>query len=251
MGSRPGTARRPARTSASAARFEARARAARWRARRRVLVVLVAVAAVAGAGWLGWSGPLLRVRSVQVVGLQGDEAARVQALGAPYRAQPLAQVDTGALRRDVGALAYVERAQVERGWPSTLRLRVTRRVPVAAVQRAGGGYALLDASGVGFEVAGQPPRGVPVMALPSAGRARSDALAAALAVLAALPPPVHGSVTRVDATSAADVQVHWRGRVLVWGSATDLPLKGRVLQALLKQLARVYDVSAPHTPVLR
>lgn len=262
MRARPGTGRRPSASqtgsqrggsrgpvSPSAARFEARARAARWRARRRVLIVLLIGGVLAAVSWASWSGPLLRVRGVQVVGLHGAEAAQAEGFGAPYLNRPLPQVDVASIEREVEQLPYVRQVHVQRGWPSTLRLHVTRRVAVAAVALPGGGFALLDDTGRGFESVRKVPSSVPVMTLPVARR--GEALTAALAVLAALPPPIRGSATHVSAASPANVQVRWRGRVLVWGTAQDLPLKARVLQALLRQPATIYDVSAPHTPVLR
>ena len=248
MSTRSTTVREP--LSAASARFEARARAARWRSRRpRVIAVAVAVVLLVLAV-LAWSGPLLRVRHVEVRGVSGAQAQQVRDLAAPVQGSALPRVDTDVLGQQVGRLPYVASARVERAWPWTLRLVVTPRVAVAAVPRLGGGMTLVDAGGVAFAQATRAPSGVPVVRVPIGERGR-DALAATLTVLDGLPVSLRAKVSQVTATTADDVQMRWRGASVVWGSAADTELKARVLVALSRKPAHVYDVSSPHTPVLR
>jgi cell division protein FtsQ len=248
MSTRSTTVREP--LAAASARFEARARAARWRARRPVLLLAAAVAVLAVLAVLAWFGPLLGVRSIAVRGVSGADAARVRALAVPVKGTPLPQVDTGLVARQVEQLPYVQAARVERAWPSTLRVVVQPRVAVAAVPASNGGVRLVDADGVAFARAAKPPRGVPVVRVPLGGKGR-DALAATLTVLESLPSGLRAGVSQVTADTADDVQMRWRGSTVVWGSADANALKAQVLLALSQKRARVYDVSSPHTPVLR
>jgi cell division protein FtsQ len=139
---------------------------------------------------------------------------------------------------------------VQRGWPSTLRLVVRPRVAVAAVPAAGVGYRLVDASGVAFATAARPPAGVPVIDVPVGVKA-ADTLTAALTVLDALPATLRSRISRVSADSPDDVRMRLGAATVVWGSGDDSELKARVLIALVKHKATVYDVSSPSTPVLR
>ncbi len=237
--------------SAASARFEARARAARWRARRPALVAGAVAAVVLLLAALSWFGPLLRVRNVDVRGVVGAQAAQVRELAASQRGTPLPRADAVAVTRQVGELPYVASARVQRAWPWTLRVVVQPRVAVAAVPRAGGGgLRLVDADGVPFATVQRAPSGVPVLRVP-VGEAGRDALAATLTVLDGLPEALRAKVSQVSATTPDDVRMRWRGATVVWGSAADTELKAQVLQALSRQRAAVYDVSSPHTPVLR
>ncbi|GAA4353112.1 cell division protein FtsQ/DivIB [Angustibacter luteus] len=234
----------------TSARFEARARAARWRARRPVLVTALVVVALLGLGLLAYAGPLLTVRTIEVRGVTGTMAEQVRQAAAGARGEPLGRVDTGGLGRRVKDLPQVADVSVERGWPTTLRLVVRPRVAVAAVPSSGGGYRLVDASGVAFEAAAKAPKGLPVLRVP-VGPESADTLSAALTVLDAVPAGMRSKISRVSATSPDDVQMRWGAATVVWGSAQDSELKAEVLTALSKHRATVYDVSSPHTPVLR
>ncbi len=235
---------------ASSARFEARARAARWRSRRPGLLAAGLVVVLVALGVVGWAGPVLVVRSVTVTGVAGAQAGQVRTAGDAARGTPLLQVDTGALAEQVGGLPFVAGVQVERAWPSTLRLVVTPREPAAAVPRTAGGYRLVDAGGVVYAVVSRPPKGVPVVKVPLSGDSRA-ALTAALTVLDGLPPALRRTVSQVSATTPDDVRMRVGGSKVVWGSADQTPFKARVLSDLMRRRATVYDVSSPHTPVLR
>ncbi|KQX63601.1 cell division protein FtsQ/DivIB [Angustibacter sp. Root456] len=236
--------------SAASARFEARARAARWRARRPALVAFALATVVVLLAAVSWFGPLLDVRHVEVRGLTGAQAAQVRDLAATQRGTPLPRADASAVRREVSQLPYVASVRVQRAWPWTLRVVVRPRVAVAAVPQPGGGLRLVDADGVPFATVRQAPSGLPVLRVP-VGAAGRDALAATLTVLDGLPEPLRANVSQVSASTPDDVRMRWRGATVVWGSAANTPLKAQVLQALSRQQAKVYDVSSPHTPVLR
>lgn len=248
MSTRSTTVREP--VSQTAARFEARARAARWRSRRTPLVAALAAIVLLLLGALAWVGPLLVVRSVVVTGLSGTEAAAVRSVGQAERGTPLLRVDAAAVGARVGRLPYVAQVRVGRQWPSTLRLAVTRRVPVAAVPRGDGRFQLVDSSGTSYQVVAAVPRAVPVVSVPLTGGSR-DALAAALAVLEGLPGTLRSKVSQVNAVTAQDVRMRLGSAQVVWGSADEVSLKVKVLSEMLRLQARVYDVSSPRAPAVR
>ena len=227
-----------------------RALARRLLVRRVVLRVGIAAAVVGLAAWVLLASPLLAVRTVEVTGTTRLPAAEVAALVEPARDVPLARVDAGELERQVGALPAVRSVDVSRGWPSTLRVRVVERLPIAAVP-AEGGVQLVDRDGVVVATATEPPADMPVVQVDVA-TAGSAAVREAAAVLNALPAELRLQVEQVSAATRDSVTLALRGgSQVLWGSADDSARKAAVLGVLLQRPAEVYDVSAPETPVTR
>jgi cell division protein FtsQ len=241
--------------ASSAARFADRARLVRWRSRRRLLLSGLAAVAVVVLGAVLWTGPLLLVRSVSVQALGGPALTAEQVAQVRERAQvpmrrPLARVDTEAVARRAERLPYVADVSVARGWPSTLRLQVRLRVPVAAVPTPQG-VRLVDDEGVAYARVASAPAGVPVVSVELGGNQGSAALDAALSVLSQLPDSLRESVKQVRATSPDSVRLRVDGADVVWGSADRTPRKAQIYAALRAVPAKVYDVSSPDTPVTR
>jgi cell division protein FtsQ len=216
------------------------------------------VLALARVAWVLFAGPLLAVRTVQVDGTGTLSPARVRQAAGVADGTPLLRVDVGAVRARVARLPQVASVQVTRGWPATLVITLTERVPVAVVQ-SGGTPWLVDRDGVLFErLAGDPPRGVVPLEVAQPGRT-DPATRAALAALVALPAPVREGVARSAASTDQDVRLTLAdGTTVLWGDAADSPRKASVLASLLGQMkagtlrpARTVDVSAPGAVVLR
>lgn len=237
-------------TPSTAQRFAARARAARWRSRRPVLVAVGVLVVVVALTVFAWAGPLLVVRHVEVRGVSGDRAEQVRsALAAPI-GQPLLQVDRPALAGRVRQLPFVASVAVGPGWPRTLVVTVDARTPRAVVPLTGGGYDIVDGQGVAYARSEEAPPGLPVVRL-SDDAARQPTLVAALDVLQGLPDSLRSKVTSVKASSPDAVTLTISRRTVVWGSAQDTERKARIFEALRDTKAKVYDVSSPDTPVLR
>lgn len=250
----------------SAKRFAARARARRLTAWRPLLVGVAVLGVLAAAVSVVLTSSLLVVRDVQVVGLDRVEAATVRELAAPSLGEPLATVDTRQIADRVGDLTLVSSAEVVRVWPSTLEVRLTERVPVAAVPAADGtgGVKLVDVDGVVLLQQPEPPPDLPVVNV-DVQRAGVEALRATLRVLESLPPELSAEIERVGADSPDSVRMRLRpgpsgeGADVVWGNGQDNELKAKVLQVMRAQASvdldaepvSVYDVSAPTNPVTR
>lgn len=114
---------------------------------RRVTLVLAAVAAVVLAA-VATRTPLLDVDHVRVGGVAGERSDEVVAAASVAADQPLVSLDGGAVADRIEELPWVESAQVSRSWPATVRIEVTPRSVVAAVQVTGDHIALVDAEGV-------------------------------------------------------------------------------------------------------
>jgi cell division protein FtsQ len=238
----------PSRVLPATARLAAKAKAERWARRRRLLrrggIGLAAVAPLALIAWLLLMSPLLAVRTVAVSGTTRLTPDEVRAAADVVRGTPLARVDASAVVRRVEALRAVAQVKVTRAWPSTLRVRVVERFPVAGLVSASG-VTLVDADGVPFAAAPALPPGVVRLQVARPGPA-DPATRAALRVLAVLPQPMRGRVRIVRAASPSSVTLVLRdGRRVLWGGVDDTALKAQAAEALLKMPGSVYDVSRP------
>jgi len=134
---------------ASVRRFMARARRRRLRALLPWAVTAGALAVVGALVFVVYGTSVLGVRQVEVVGTDSLSAPQVEQAAAVRMRQPLAGVDLERIRGRVEALPAIDRAVVSRGWPSTVKIEVVERTPVAAVP-TGSGFTLIDAEGVAF-----------------------------------------------------------------------------------------------------
>lgn len=235
----------------------------RLRLSRRGVAVLVALGVLL-AGALGWTvflSSALDVRRVAVQGLDSGHLTQQEverALGGTARG-PLARVDLDAARAEVAKVPRVAKVEVWRGWPHTLRVKVTERQPVAAIRHEDGSFVQVDAGGVEFATESQPPPGVPVVAL-QLGQPAQDALPvidrpalvrAAITVAAGLPPEVAKQAGSLTVHSYDDIRLQLAsGATIHWGSAENTDRKAKVLTALLVRKASNYDVSAPDAPAV-
>lgn len=237
--------------SSAAADFSRRRRQATRRTRlRRAAIAGAGVGFLGLATWVVGYSDLLTADSVRVEGVDGPLVETVvQAADVPL-SQPLARVDTDAVRAGVEAVPEVASATVTRGWPSTVVVTVQPRVPLVSLAADDQWYRV-DAEGVLFAPGSSPSDDLPVLLAPDDERG-ADARAAGVAVAGALPTSVLRQVEQVEASSPQDVRLVLRdGRLVVWGSADEAEAKVEVLTVLLDTPATQYDVSVPDRPTLR
>lgn len=234
----------------SARRFAERARARRRMALRPFLVGAAVLAVVGALLWVLLGSPWLVVRQVSVTGTDRLDPDAARAVVADEVGTPLARVDLHEVEDELVALPLVRSAEVVRAWPSTLEVRVTERVPVAAV-RAGAGYDVLDRTGRTVLTTSRAPSEVPVIEV-DRSRAAPGTVAAVTKVLDDLPEDLRERIATAGGTTRDSVVLTLRGGArVVWGSAERSALKAEVLGVLLERPADVYDVSSPTTPVTR
>ncbi|MFJ9697891.1 cell division protein FtsQ/DivIB [Kitasatospora sp. NPDC101183] len=237
--------------------------APRLRLSRRGIVVLSAFgAALLGVlAWLVFFSSVLDVRSVAVQGAPDENLTPDQVRESIGRLAdgPLARVDLDEARRRVEAIPRVAKAEVWRGWPHTLRVKVVQRTAAAAVKGEDGKFTQVDASGVSFATDAAPPAGVPVVELRLSQPAldvesvisRPQLVRGAVAVAAGLPPDLAKRAGSVLVHSYDDIELQLSGGATVrWGSPDQIDRKARVLVALMNQKGTNYDVSAPEAPAV-
>ncbi|GAB7099260.1 hypothetical protein JCM3263A_07350 [Thermobifida fusca] len=238
--------------SSAAVSDEGASRPDPWQAAFIILLVSGLVGAVL---WVLFGSRLLAVRQIEVTGL--DRLAETEVLAAVdvTPGTPLARVDTDAVAARVSELRLVDSVDVQRGWPATLRVAVTERVPVFALAAADGGYLLVDWEGVWVEKSEAEPEGYPLLHV-SGDVEGNPAVADSALVLAALPDALAADVAAVVATDRARLTLEFTtGATAMWGDTERAADKARALEVLMAQHppepGRHYDVSAEGVAVVR
>ncbi len=210
--------------------------------------IVIAVISV-GLGLLLYFTPIMSVRNLVVDGLQALPRDEVVAAVAVPTGTPLLQVDTDKVANRVATIRRVASVRVQREYPSSLRVTVVERVPVA-VKDLPDGTHLFDRDGVDFATA-PPPPGIAYLDVDNPGPS-DPPTKAALQVLTALRPEVAGQVVRVAAPSVASITLTLLdGRVVIWGTTDRTDEKAEKLAALLTRPGHTYDVSSPDLPTVK
>jgi cell division protein FtsQ len=188
---------------------------------------------VVGLGLLLYFTPIMAARNFVVLGLSVVTQDEVVAAAAER----------------IAAIRRIATARVQREYPSTLRITVVERIPVA-VKDFPDGTHLFDRDGVDFAVA-PPPPGVPYLDVANPGP-NDPATKAALQVATSLRPEVAAQVGRISAPSVAAITLTLTdGREVVWGTTDRSEEKALKLAALLTQPGHTYDVSSPDLPTVK
>lgn len=246
-----------------AARRRRRKPSATARLRPFWIVIVLAVALVAVLGYLAvtWDG--FKPKGVDVVGAS-PEIPRQSVVNAAAidSDQNVWLLNTHKVALRVESLAYVEQAQVHRGWPNRITVSVTQRVPFARIQTAhdaivvDSSLRVLQRSASG-QFAALPLFRVPEIttAVPSETLQQTPAasLAQAYAQLGAAnirPASLeHDRYGGLNATLA-------NGVVVELGDDDDMPKKIALIGPVLKHVdarlrdVRAIDLRAPSTPVV-
>lgn len=212
-------------------------------------LALLLTALTGTAGYVCYFSPLFGVRSVEVTGARSVRDNEILAAAQVPMGDPMLRVDTAAIARRVAAIPRFASAEVERSWPSMIMIKVAERVPVAFL-RAPDGIKLVDPSGFPFVRVPVPPAGLPEFVVARASPA-DPATQAAMWVLQGLPDKLHAELLTLTAQGPNDIRLTLSaGREIRWGGAEQIPQKIAVLQALLTQPGKVYNVASPESPTI-
>jgi cell division protein FtsQ len=236
----------------------------RVRRRRRLLAWSVALILAALGSSKLVASPLFGLSAVQVRGTTVLSEDEVLAASGVRVGEPYLGIDLASIRRRVETLPWVGRAEVRRDYPSSLRITVVERTPVASIVAAGR-YWLVAAGGVVLKAASAKPPGVPFVAdvpvparigpgtrLPAGGP-----LANAIAALRGLRPELAKLVVAVQAPSVDSLRFRLRGGMrILYGVAADQPAKDTAVLLISRRLQRegrkvvLIDVRNPSTPTV-
>ena len=237
-----------------------------FKRRRRAVVYSVAgvVAVLALVMSFALFSPVLAVKTVVFDGQTLVDPSILEHAVAPIFGKPLPQVTAEEVQSLLGPVVQVKSSSIEARPPSTLRVHIVERIPVALLKNEDK-YLLVDQAGVELGTTTDPAS----VALPliDGGKAAigQDTFNAMTGVLANLPQPILAQLANASAASPDAVELKLvDGRSVIWGDASDMELKAVVLEALLNAPAptpeagkpapapvHVFDVSAPRHPVTR
>lgn len=229
-----------------------------WRRRRRAIIAGVAglVVLLAAAVVVAIFLPALQVREVSVSGLGYVPEDEVRSVLDQDLGDSVLLLPTSDITERVEAVPGVESADVQRSWPDGVTVRITEAEPVALLTMTDGSTTVVD--GTGAELPAEAAEGAELIPLTvDAGSADPEGAAEALSeVLASLPEGLRGSVQKMTASSASDVQLvlaleDGGAKTVVWGDSADATLKAEVVSALIGQPGTEIDVSSPVAPVTR
>jgi cell division protein FtsQ len=123
---------------------------------QRLLVILrnvALVAAVIGGAIWAWqhtqSDARFAVKTIEVDGIVHTPREALAIATARYKGLNLFKIDIDRVQRDLGGLGWVNRIDIEKKLPDTLRIKITERKPVALVRTADK-LLYVDEAGVGF-----------------------------------------------------------------------------------------------------
>jgi cell division protein FtsQ len=224
-------------------RIEARrADVARTRSRRRTIILVLALF-VAGAGGGGFAlvhSSVFGARHVIVKGAPILSRSTVIAAAGLRNAPPLIDLHPATIAARVERLPWIATAVVSISGPSSVSIRLTQRIPVAAIKDADR-YAICDPTGRIVEVVAQKPRSVPLLKIvgrPGPPGSRLSAPERPLAEVAAAMPESLVPRTLGIAETTAGVVVSLRGGITaVVGDAGSLEQKFVSLATLLARHA--------------
>jgi cell division protein FtsQ len=186
-----------------------------------------------------------------------------------HRGDRLVGVPLGRVADRIRRVPSVAAVRVSRSWPGTVSIRVVERVPVAASPATGGGFVLVDATGVEAGLATDLPAQIVRFEVDPLAPAPGSRLPATfdplVTVAASVPSAANGRLLTLRpaaagaGTSASEVD----GTVRLPGGATatvrfgppdQLPRKWLALLTILDgaDLARVatIDVRVPSSPAI-
>lgn len=234
----------------------------RGRRRRQRLLVAAVVASLAAGAFALVHSSVFGARHVRVVGAPDIPSSTVIAAAGLKGDPPLVDLSTSAIASRVERLPFVLTAAVHIAWPTTVRIDVVERIPVAALAIAPAGpYAICDVSGRVLEIVPSRPPSLPLVVpriatpVPAApGDFVSAADRPELQAAAAMPESLVADVTDVAADSDGVVVNLADHLVAILGSASDLAEKYVALATVIAHgdLATVaaVDLRVATAPVL-
>lgn len=210
-----------------AERREAVAEARARRSLRRTVRVLLLAALVASIAYLLQS-PILSVDEIEVDGVERSATLATLERFGITQGEPLAYLDVAEARQAIADDPWVRSVDLERSWPTTVRVSVEERTPVAVVDGV-----MVAVDGVVLPGAADPGLPSIVMELgPSDGRYETQDVLGALEFLEALGLDGSGSAIGTGEEGLVAMVQGYRVRL---GRPVDMAQKARALSSVLDQ----------------
>ncbi len=229
----------------SAAKKEERERRQRGIRLRRAGLVVVAIAAVVLLVWgalAATRAPMFRVDSIQTTGGRHLDRAAILKIAAIPPSATLPWLPASAIERRLERNAWVEKAQVSRDYPSTVRITIKERRPVAVVDAGGTDLWVVSTDGHWLGRRSAEESGVVVVrdvgeVKPAVGaRVVSKELLNAVKVATGLSPQLRAMTRAISAPTVDKTAVITNEDVEIYiGAATQLAAKDRLIREILRR----------------
>ncbi|MGO9198530.1 MAG: cell division protein FtsQ/DivIB [Acidimicrobiales bacterium] len=228
------------------------------RHRRRWLIAGLVGLLVAAGGFAVVHSSVLGARHVEVTGSAHTPYSTIVKVAGLRGAPPLIDLSPAVIAERVEALPWVDTAVVSVAWPSTVRIRLTERTPVAVLPAGPAGWAVADPTGRVLEDLAARPAGLPEIAssgaLPPPGKRLPAHLGTLARVAAAMPESMVPEIADIRWDSEGIVAEMSHKLVAVLGSASMLEDKFVALATVLAHggLTGIgtIDLRVPAAPVL-
>jgi cell division protein FtsQ len=213
---------------------------------RAVLALLFTAALIAGAGIYGfYFSNWLLIKNITVEGNSRASDEQIIDLAQIQLDTPLIDLNTEQIISSLIEIDSVKEIEVRKGWPDSVVIVVTERVPIALTDLTDGRY-LVDDTGKAFHRAG--PDDVYRFVFAPNDPARGLAARVANTV----PEYLVSEISRVESFNGRSATIILNsGRRIVWGDEFKSADKASVLRVLLRTDEGDIDVSTPEVPVLK
>lgn len=220
--------------------------------------IFLVVALIGVAGYLlGWS-KALEIRTIEI-SASGNESL-VNPILIPrdlHIGMPIARVSAQRISHDLAGFTWISDIKINRRWLAhDLRITITEYKAIAQYVDNNGSTQYFNDKGFNFS-APNPPTGLPVIDFALESPISRSAIATFLS-------QVPGDLTTHLSSLSVDIQNQvemtttipgFKNLAITWGTASDIPLKVKVLRQLLtlrenKKVVSV-NVSSPMTPVVK
>lgn len=213
--------------------------------RRIVFVILLSAAITSTVLYIGYYSNLLIIKKIEVRGANQVPVQLITDTAQISLNTQLLRVPTSIVVERLTTISQIGRAEVRRGWPSTLVIEVTERIPLALTDTPAGRF-LVDVSGIAY--------------LPAPGDANfplisgPDDASRSVSILAwqSFPDWLKAEVVITNTDNPNSI---WftltSGRKVIWGDLTKAEEKSAVLKVLRRMAGSIYDVSTPEVPVVK
>ncbi|MEJ0014738.1 MAG: FtsQ-type POTRA domain-containing protein [Actinomycetota bacterium] len=203
---------------------------------QNALRIALAILLVVVLGYfLGWS-KVLAIKSIEVTA-DGNEQL-VAPLIIPkdlHIGLPMARVSSQRIKHDLASMRWIDKISINRRWfAHDLRITITEHQAIAQYVDSRGTTQYFDSQGYSF-ASPNPPSGLPLITFDHQNQESRDAVAK---FLSAVPTDLTVDMTSFYVDSLNQILLTtsipgYQQLVISWGTATDIPLKTKVLRQLL------------------
>jgi len=214
--------------------------------RRRIIFAVLVISAITSTLlYIGWYSNLLIVKNIEIRGANEVPVQLISETAQVSLNTQLLRVPTTTVVERLKTITQIGRAEVRRGWPSTLVIEISERTPIALTDIPEGRF-LVDETGFPYLPA-PAEANLPLVSGPDDASRASSVL-----VWQSFPDWLKAEVVITNTDNPNSI---WftltSGRKVIWGDLTKAEEKSAVLKVLRRMAGSIYDVSTPEVPVVK